>query len=72
MSWLVLGVFLALELAFEFGQVNKTLLDLSPFSHVPRVLLGAPLTTNSLIIPVVIAVALGASGLLGLRHRDIG
>ncbi|WP_027942007.1 ABC transporter permease [Amycolatopsis taiwanensis] len=72
LSWLVLGVFLALELAFEFGQVNKTLLDLSPFSHVPRVLLGAPLTTNSLIIPVVIAVALGASGLLGLRHRDIG
>lgn len=72
LSWLALGTFLLLELAFEFGQVNKALLDVSPFSHVPRVLLGAPFTASSMIIPVVIAIVLGAVGMLGLRRRDIG
>ncbi|GAA3569418.1 multidrug efflux ABC transporter permease [Amycolatopsis ultiminotia] len=71
-SWLVLGAFLALELAYEFGQVNKNLLDISPFSHTPRILLGTPLTFSSMTIPLLVAVALSAAGLLGVRRRDIG
>ncbi|GAA2407847.1 hypothetical protein [Nonomuraea africana] len=43
-AWTALAVFLLLEPAFEFGQVSEWLLDLSPLTHVPRVLLGASLS----------------------------
>jgi ABC-2 type transport system permease protein len=45
--------------------------DISPFTHVPR-LPGGPGSTVPLAWLALIAVALAAAGLAGLRRRDIG
>ncbi|GAB3431974.1 ABC transporter permease [Flindersiella endophytica] len=71
-SWALLVVFLLLELAFEFGQVSQALLDLSPFTHIPRVLLGVPLTPGPIVVLLALASALVAAGLAGIRRRDVG
>ncbi|MFC5826594.1 ABC transporter permease [Nonomuraea insulae] len=70
-AWGLLGVFLLVELAFEFGQVNEGVLGLSPFSHIPRTLLGAPLDLVQLVALLALALALAGAGMMGLRRRDI-
>ena len=69
-GWAVLGTCVLIE---EFGrplQLDKRVLDLSPFAHVPnlpgRDVSAAPLAWLSLI-----AASLVAAGLLGLRRRDV-
>lgn len=71
-AWALLGGFLLIELAFEFGQVNDAVLSLSPFSYIPRTLLGAPFSVVPLGGLVLVAGALAAAGLVGIRRRDIG
>ncbi|MGO1971987.1 MAG: ABC transporter permease [Propionibacteriaceae bacterium] len=71
-SWALLVGFLLLELAFEFGQVGEVLLDLSPFTHIPRVLLGADISAVPLAALLATTAGLIAVGLTGLRRRDIG
>jgi putative exporter of polyketide antibiotics len=71
-SWALLVLFLLLELAFEFGQVSQALLDLSPFTHIPRVLLGVPFTPGPIVVLLVLAGALVAAGQAGIRRRDVG
>ena len=70
-SWVVLVACLLLELGRELELVSKAVLDLSPFSHVPRILLGgeavAPLVGLSAA-----ALLLAAAGLVGFRRRDVG
>ncbi|WP_232534051.1 hypothetical protein [Plantactinospora sp. KBS50] len=46
------------------------MLDVSPFTHVPR-LPGAHWSVVPLIWLLAVAALLGAAGLLGLRRRDI-
>jgi ABC-2 type transport system permease protein len=70
-AWAALGAFLVVELAFEFGQVNAAVLNLSPFSHIPRTLLGAPLDLAQLAALLGIAGLLAWAGLAGIRRRDI-
>lgn len=56
-----------------FGPLLKTpdwLNDLSPFTHVPEVP-AADLTILPLAVLSLVAVALGAAGLVGLRRRDV-
>ncbi|GAA2984570.1 ABC transporter permease [Streptosporangium longisporum] len=71
LAWAVLAAFLV------FGQVGAlldlpgALVDLSPFSHLPR-LPGGEVTATPLITLVAIAAALTAAGLYGFRRRDIG
>ena len=69
-GWAVLAVCVLIE---EFGrplQLNKSILDLSPFAHVPK-LPGGEVSAAPLLWLVLIVVALGAVGLLGFRRRDL-
>ena len=47
------------------------MMDISPFTHVPR-LPGAAVTAGPLLWLGGIALAAGAAGLTGLRRRDLG
>jgi ABC-2 type transport system permease protein len=69
-SWMVLVGCLLLELARELELVSQTVLDLSPFTHVPRLLLGQEAATP-LVGSAAAALLLAAAGLLGFRHRDV-
>lgn len=71
-TWALLVVFLFIELAFEFGQLDQAALDLSPFTHIPRVLLGADISPIPLVVLLAITAGLTAVGLTGIRRRDIG
>jgi ABC-2 type transport system permease protein len=51
-------------------QLDQWVMDLSPFSHVPR-LPGAGASAAPLVALAAVAVALGAAGLAGLRRRGI-
>jgi len=69
-GWAALAGCVMLE---EFGrplQLSKRILDLSPFAHVPKLpaddVFAAPLVWLTMI-----AAALIATGLLGLRRRDV-
>jgi ABC-2 type transport system permease protein len=68
-SWIVLIGLVLLELARELQLVGQAVLDLSPFTHVPRLLLDqgspAPLT-----VLVAAALLLTAAGLVGFRRRE--
>jgi ABC-2 type transport system permease protein len=69
-GWAVLAACVLLE---EFGrplQLSKRVLDLSPFAHIPK-LPGHEVSTAPLLWPTLIAAALIATGLLGLRRRDV-
>jgi ABC-2 type transport system permease protein len=52
-------------------NLSQPVLDISPFTHVPK-LPGGVLTAAPLIWLSVVALGLAAVGLIGLRRRDIG
>jgi ABC-2 type transport system permease protein len=69
-GWAVLAACALIE---EFGrplQLDKRVLDLSPFAHVPR-LPGGDGSAAPLVWLALIVVALAAVGLLGFRRRDV-
>jgi ABC-2 type transport system permease protein len=70
-GWTALGaVFLMLFLGAAL-QLPGWVLDISPFTHVPK-LPGGAVSAAPLAWMSVIAVALAIAGLAGLRRRDIG
>ncbi len=71
LSWAVLAVFALLTLFGEVLQLDRWLLDVSPFAHVPE-LPGGEVSTTPLVWLVVLAAALAAAGMVGLRRRDVG
>jgi ABC-2 type transport system permease protein len=70
LAWaaLILSVLLV-ELGALFG-LNQWIVDLTPFAHVPK-LPGSAFTVTPILWLTVIAVALSAAGLAGLRRRDM-
>jgi polyether ionophore transport system permease protein len=70
-AWTVVGLAVLLNIFGQAVQLPRWVLDVSPFTHVPR-LPGGPVTAAPLAWLSVIAVALGAAGLAALRRRDIG
>jgi len=70
-SWIVLVGLVLLELGRELQLVSQAVLDLSPFTHVPRLLLDQ-VSAGPLIGMVTAALVLTAIGLIGLCRRDIG
>jgi ABC-2 type transport system permease protein len=69
-GWAVLAACVLLE---EFGkplQLSDRVLDLSPFAHIPK-LPGDEVFAAPLLWLTLIAAALIATGLLGLRRRDV-
>lgn len=69
-SWSLLALSFFLDMGGEFKQLSTLLLNISPFTHVPKVLLG-----ESFLAPVTgllgVALLLMMLGLLWLGRRDI-
>ncbi|HEY7144168.1 MAG TPA: ABC transporter permease [Streptosporangiaceae bacterium] len=70
-GWLALGAVVTLLFLGGLASVPHWLLDISPFTHVPK-LPGGTVTAAPLAWLCLIALALAAAGLAGLRRRDIG
>ena len=74
-AWTVVGVAVLIVLFGQVLQLSQWILDVSPFTHVPK-LPGAAATLHTTGPPLLwlslTALALTAAGLAGLRHRDIG
>ena len=70
-AWTAVGLAVLLNIFGQVLQLSHWVLDISPFTHAPR-LPGGPVSAAPLAWLSVIALALGATGLAALRHRDIG
>ncbi|MFD1151013.1 ABC transporter permease [Saccharothrix hoggarensis] len=71
LSWAVIVVFLVLGQLGPLLQFDQWAMDLSPFTHIPKVP-GADVTAGPLVWLTAIAVVLVGVGLAGFRRRDIG
>lgn len=69
-SWATLAVFAFLVLLGPLLRLSQWLLDVAPFSHIPKVP-GANVATMPLAWLLVIAAVLAAAGLAGFRRRDL-
>jgi hypothetical protein len=70
-SWTAVGLAVALNIFGQVIQLSHWVLDISPFTHVPR-LPGGTVSASPLLWLSVTAVILGGTGLAALRRRDIG
>ena len=74
-AWTVVGVLVLIALFGQVLRLSQPILDVSPFTHVPK-LPGAAVTVHTTGAPLLwlslAALALVATGLAGLRRRDIG
>jgi polyether ionophore transport system permease protein len=70
-AWTAVGLAVLLDIFGQALQLSHWAVDLSPFTHVPK-LPGGAVTATPLVALSVIALALCASGLVALRRRDIG
>jgi ABC-2 type transport system permease protein len=69
--WGLLGLLLLITYLGPAVNAGPWLLDLSPFTHVPR-LPGGALHAAPLLWLTLLSGALAAAGLIGLRRRDLG
>ena len=69
-AWTVVGVLVLIALFGQVLRLSQPILDVSPFTHVPK-LPGAAVTGTPLLWLSLVVVALTAVGLTGLRRRDI-
>ncbi len=67
-TWAALGVFLALELAWELQRVSQSIFDISPFA---RVHWATPVSLTCLLGLTAVAALLTTLGLLGFQRRDL-
>jgi ABC-2 type transport system permease protein len=70
-GWAVLALFLFLWQLGRSLQLNQWLLDVSPFTHLPRIS-GGQATLTPLAWLIAITTALVAIGLVGFGRRDLG
>ena len=70
-AWTAVGLAVLLDIFGQALQLSQWVLDISPFTHVPR-LPGGTVAAAPLLSLSVIALALCATGLAALRRRDIG
>ncbi|MFF0307128.1 ABC transporter permease [Streptosporangium sp. NPDC004379] len=71
LAWAALALFLLLGQVGALLNLPPAALDLSPFSHLPK-LPGGEVTATPLLALTAIAAALVAAGLYGFRRRDVG
>jgi ABC-2 type transport system permease protein len=71
LSWTALAVFALLALFGEVLQLEQWMLDLSPFTHLPK-LPGDEISAEPLIWMFAVAALLTIAGMAGFRRRDIG
>jgi ABC-2 type transport system permease protein len=71
LSWgALLGVFV-IELLGELLQIGQWVQDISPFTHVPKVL-ASEFSAMPMFLLTIAALALVVTGLFGLQRRSIG
>jgi polyether ionophore transport system permease protein len=70
-GWVALVTFLLLVEVRPLFQLDPRVVDISPFTHVPK-LPGGELTMTPLVWLTAIAVAPTTIGLAGFRRRDVG
>ncbi|MDN3354649.1 ABC transporter permease [Actinomadura sp. DC4] len=70
-AWGLLGAFLLLGQLGPLLKLKQWMMDLSPFTHVPK-LPGAEMRAQPVIWMIVVAAALTALGLAAFRRRDVG
>jgi ABC-2 type transport system permease protein len=70
-AWTVVGLAVLIELFGQALQLSHWVLDISPFTHAPR-LPGGTVTAAPLLWLGLAALAFTTVGLVGLRRRDIG
>jgi putative exporter of polyketide antibiotics len=70
-AWGAFALFLFLGQVGAMLRLDQWMLDVSPFTHVPR-LPGGEFTATPVLVLLAITVALIAAGLAGFRRRDIG
>lgn len=71
-AWAPLAVFVFLWfVGTMFTRLSPTLLDVSPFTHVPK-LPGGVVTVAPLLWLLAMGAALVVGGMLGFRRRDVG
>jgi ABC-2 type transport system permease protein len=71
LSWAALGAFVLLGLFGELLQLDQWMLDLSPFTHIPK-LPGGEISAEPLVWLVSLAAVLTMTGLVESRRRDLG
>jgi ABC-2 type transport system permease protein len=69
-SWSALVGCLLIDLLAEFDLVSQKVQDISPFGHVPK-LLVEDVAAGPLLWLALIAATLATLGLMGLRRRDV-
>jgi ABC-2 type transport system permease protein len=69
-AWGALAVCLLLGLVGAAVRLDQWLLDLSPFTHVPK-FPGGAVAAMPLVVLAAVAVVLTTAGLVGLRRRDM-
>jgi ABC-2 type transport system permease protein len=70
LSWAALGLFLIVNILGEFSNVNQNILNLSPFTQVPNILIGNTIDAN-LGWVFILAIAITIIGVYSYNHRDI-
>jgi ABC-2 type transport system permease protein len=70
-AWTAVGLAVVIELFGQVLQLSHWVLDISPFTHVPR-LPGGTVSAAPLLWLCLAALALAGAGLAALRRRDIG
>jgi ABC-2 type transport system permease protein len=70
LSWSTLAICLVFGLVGSALQLDQWVLDISPFTHLPR-LPGGEVSTAPLVWLSAIAVVLTVAGLAGFRRRDV-
>jgi ABC-2 type transport system permease protein len=70
-AWTAFGAVLVLDLFGQALRVSHWILDISPFTHAPR-LPGGTVSPAPLLWLCLAAAAFGLAGLAALRRRDIG
>jgi ABC-2 type transport system permease protein len=71
LSWGALLGFIVIELLAELLQIGQSIQNISPFTHVPKVLVSE-FSSTPLILLTIAALALVVTGLLGFKRRSIG
>jgi ABC-2 type transport system permease protein len=70
LSWVALGLLLIINLLADFLDIDQWILNISPFTHVPNLLLGDTVGWP-LGIVLVVALVLILVGMVGFHRRDI-
>lgn len=70
LTWVVLGFFSIINFLADFLDISQWIINISPFTHVPNLLLGDSVGWDPVLM-MVLASVLISMGLIGFKRRDI-